>query len=242
VRALAAGAYTGATATLDVGDGNRAYGGTLAPVGNGLVAAFADNSGNAFVRQFSGSGDPNDAGAWTPSPAPFTGSELRLAAGPSGAFLLARAGLLGSAPLQVRRLNGTQAGSPTRVSDTSDAGSHALIEDPAGQLFATWVSRQRPDIRLRTSSDGGRWAEDQLLAAGGQSLDEVDLAATADGGGFATFVRDGPSFFRGGRVQAVPFGNQGPTGKLGLGSLAGGAADPSVVESCQRISFGVVPL
>jgi hypothetical protein len=239
-QALAPGTYTGAKANLDEGDANRAYGGTLAPVGAGLVAAFADASGNAYVRYFDGTGNPNDASAWTPSPPSFPGSEPRLAFGPTGLFVLARGGLLRSAPLQIRRMNGVQAGPPIQLSDTSDAGTHAFVEDASGELLAAWTSSQRPDIRLRTSTDGAHWGSDQLLAAGGHSLEQVHLATTFDGGGFATWVRDGQDTFGDGTVQAVQLGPQGPTGRLGLGDLPGGAADPSVVESCQRISFAVV--
>ncbi|HUO71261.1 MAG TPA: hypothetical protein VMU39_10825, partial [Solirubrobacteraceae bacterium] len=241
-QSLSPGVFTSAKANLDEGDGNRAYGGTLAAVGGGLAAAFADASGRGYVRTWAGAGDPNDPASWTPSQPPFTGSEPRLASGPSGSYLMSRAGLLGSAPLEVRRLIGTSLGPATRVSDTASAGRHVLIEDPGGTLFASWVNRDRPDVRLRTSLGGTRWSADQVLAAGGQSLDQIALGATFDSGGFATWVRNGTGVFGNGTIQAVPFGNQGPTGRLGLGSLPGGSADPSVVESCQRIAFGVVSI
>ena len=35
----------------------------------------------------------------------------------------------------------------------------------------------------------------------------------------------------------MPFGPQGATGRPGLGSLGGGSADPSVVETCKRVKF-----
>jgi len=239
---LSPGTYTGTKANLDEGDANRAYGGTLAPVGGGLAAAFSDASGNMYLRTWPGSGDPNDASAWSPSPPPVTGSEPRLASGPAGTFLMSRTGLLSSAPLQVRRVSGTALGPPARVSDTASADRHVLFEDASGELLASWVSRDRPDIRLRTSTSGTRWSADQLLAAGGQSLDQLALGSAFDGGGFATWIRDGTGAFGTGTLQAVPFGNQGPTGKLGLGDLAGGSQDPDVVESCQRIAFGIVSI
>jgi hypothetical protein len=239
-QSLSPGVYTGAKANLDEGDGNRAYGGTLAAVGGGLVAAFADASGNVYVRSWPGAGDPNDPATWTPSPPPFTGTEPRLASGPAGTFLLARAELIGSS-LQVRRVTGTAVGAPVRVSDTPSAGRHVLFENQSGMLFASWVNGSAPDIRLRTSTGGTRWNADQLLAAG-QSLDQPALGAAFDGGGFGVWVRNGTGVFGTGTIQAVPFGNQGPTGRLGLGDLHGGSADPSVVESCQRIKFGIVSI
>jgi hypothetical protein len=241
-QSLAPGAYTGAKANLDEGDGNRAYGGTLAAVGNGLAAAFADASGSGYVRTWPGTGDPNDPANWTPSPPALNGSEPRLAGGPGGTFLMSRAGLLGSAPLQVRRLTGTSLGPPTQVSDTPSAGHHLLFEDPSGELFASWVNGIGTDIRLRTSIGGARWSSDLLLAAGAQGLAQPALGAAFDGGGFGAWVRNGQGAFGTGTVQAVPFGNQGPTGRLGLGGLPGGSADPSIVESCQRIKFGIVSI
>ena len=71
--------------------GDQAYDGSLAPDARSTgprqpVAAFADLSGNVFVREFSGQGDPNDAANW--SSTSFHGFSPQIVGGPAGVFVL----------------------------------------------------------------------------------------------------------------------------------------------------------
>ena len=69
----------------------------------------------------------------------------------------------------------------------------------------------------------------------GDENGQIDLNAADDGGGFAVLNHTG-GVNSAGEIVAVGFGNQGPTGELGLGDLEGGSGD----VTCQSIGFGAV--
>jgi len=237
-QAISPGRYTSAMANLAGPDPNRAYSGSLAVVGGLPVAAFADLGDRTWMRAWTGQGDVHDASTWAEGPS-VLGSEPRLASGPAGLFLLTASEDRRS--YVVRRVDGGRLGRPVRVTDTDGAAGRDFFQDPGGGLWVGWSEGgARSRLFLRGSRDGARWTTTQTLGAttaatGG--LWSLDLGAAFDGGGFGVFVRGGTGS---GAVLAAPFGNQQPTGRLGLGSLAGGGADPDTVSTCQRLSFGDV--
>jgi hypothetical protein len=134
-------------------------------------------------------------------------------------------------------------GRRVKISDTTSANMRDLFEDGSGRLVATYVDGSIGGglLLARTSSDGGRtWGPRRPLvqAPSSTGLTRTDVATASDGGGFA--VAEYSPRTEGGRIVAAPLGPQGRTGKPGLGSLAGGGADPSVVETCQKVSFAAV--
>ena len=74
-----------------------------------------------------------------------------------------------------------------------------------------------------------------------QGIDQVDLGATDDGGGFATYVAGATSQGYG-TVFAAPFGTQRKNGKCGHRDQPGGGADPNVTTACERIAFRAVEI
>jgi hypothetical protein len=207
--------------------------------GGTVVVAHATISSVVHVRIWSGQGDPLDPGTW--SDASFAGEEPRLASGPSGTFLLSRTA--DAARQQtVRRVTRGGLGAPATIPQTNGSGIGDLVQDGSGRLTATYRQQVGGDERLfaRTSSDGVRWSPAQLLRSQPVTtgLWESDAGAAADGGGFVV-TREAPGGALG-PIVALPFGSQRATGQPGLGALTGGAGDPSVVETCQKISFGSV--
>lgn len=237
VQAIAPGRYEGAEANLGP-DGLQS---SLAPLEGTVAAAFGSLDGGLHVRVWSGQGNPNDAATWGPRFS-FAGEHGRLAGGPAGTFLINRTPPLTRRELVVRRVTRTGLGAPSTIPGTANANIPDLFQDASGRLLATYVQGAGTSVRLllRTSTDGRRWSAPQVLRSVPMTTGiwRTDVAAAADGGGFAlvwqtTTGADGP-------ILAIPFGRQGPTGRPGLGSLAGGSADPSIVETCERISFGPV--
>jgi len=233
---IAPGRFSRATANL----GADGVDSSVAPFEGGTVAvAYATIASVVHVRIWSGQGDPLDPGTW--SDESFPGEEPRLASGPAGTFLLSRTA--DSARRQVvRRVTRGGLGAPATIPQTDGSGIGDVVQDGSGRLTATYRQMVGSDERLfaRTSSDGVRWSPAQLLRSQpiATGLWESDAGAAADGGGFVvTHEAPGGAL---GPIVAVPFGSQRATGQAGLGALTGGAGDPSVVETCQRISFGSV--
>jgi len=236
-QALSPGVYSGQSALL--GGIDRAYSGTLATAGGRPMTAFADQAGNTFIRRWTGAGSPADPGTWNETRT--SGFDPQLAAGPSGAFL-ATAGSASRNSLNVRKLNDIVPGKAT-VLKTGAVGARDTIVDPGGKLRVAWVDRvaKVPQLLERSSSTGGQFSSERILAQAQQGLDQVDLGATDDGGGFATYVAGGSSQGYG-TVFAGPFGTQRKNGKAGIGGQPGGGADPNVTTACERIAFRAVEI
>ena len=241
-QSIAPGLYTGDEANLGGGGPDRAYSGSLATVDGRPLAAFADLGNQTYIRQWTGNGSPNDPAQWTETVTP--GDQPRVAAGPSGAFLVTRP-QFGGGPLQVRRLQGTTPGKAVDVGTTGlefQAARRDLIVDPGGAVRLGWVDHRAPNrIMERSSSDGTRFGTARVLARSTAAIEQVDLGATADGGGFALYTTGG-SFAGSGTVTASPFGSQAPTGLPGLGSLPGGGLDPGTKLDCAEVSYGAVQI
>ena len=237
-QSISPGTYTSAQANLGAGGPDRAYSGSLAAAGGLPIAAFADLSGNTFIRQLSNAGQPANPAAW--SQTQTSGTDPRLAAGPSGVFLA-------TAPqsrdkLQVRKLDGIQPGGATTIKSGA-YGARDFFEDPGGALRLAWVDRDgnAPELLERSSETGRRFEAARVLARTSGGIDDVDLGGTTDGGGFALYTAGGSS--QGfGKILAAPFGDQAPTNLTGIGNLPGGGADPDTTTSATEISYRAVQM
>lgn len=246
-QAISPGSYAGLQANLGAGGPNRAYSGSLSTVDQRPVAAFADLTGNTFIRAWTGAGDPNDPANWSENQ--VRGMEPKLAAGPPGSFLARRAGF--REPVTVSRLDGIVPGAPVNVTAGSDVGARDLIADPGGVVRLGWVDRAPAlwnQVRMRSSRDGKNFASARVIAqtgpgqtTGDDLIGQVEIDAAADGGGFTAYVAGG-GVVGSGRVEVAPFGNQQATGLPGLGGQPGGGAAPGTQVSCQEISYGAVQM
>ncbi|MBK5233037.1 MAG: hypothetical protein JJE13_08680 [Thermoleophilia bacterium] len=238
-QSISSGSYSANPANLGAAGPDRAYSGSLATVDERPLTAFADLSNQIFIRQWNGSGSPNSPANWTETQT--TGIEPRLAAGPIGSFLVDRAGF--GKPLRLSRLNGTSRGQPVTVSDTSDSGSRDLFADPGGALRLAWVDGSSNPSRLleRNTRNGTKLSSPRILAESSSAISQVEIAAAADGGGFATYVSggDGQAY---GEVEVTPSGVQEATNAVGLGSRPGSGAAPGTEVKCQEIDYGAVQI
>ena len=237
-QALKGTSFTGLEANLGGTSGTPWYDGSLAVDGGLPVAAFTDHNGHVIVRRWTGQGDANDAATWTP-PTLFPGDDAQIAGGPSGLFVADKESG-GSGPYVVHRILGATEGPALPLSYPSSYGRR-LIETTSGKLLAAWTTNG-DGLHVSTSPDGASWPKptSTLLAAKGSDLNEVDLGAAADGGGFAV-VHRGAGTSTEAEIVAQPFGPQSATGKLGLGGLAGGeGGDQAATAGCSEIRFGAV--
>jgi hypothetical protein len=233
VQAISAGRYESARADL----GDQGYSSSLARFGGtSVIAAFHELDGRTRVRAWNGQGDVHDAANWSEQVLP--GEDPRLAGGPAGIFLVNREGN----DLRVRSIGADGGVGEAQTVQASQGTSRAdFFQDGSGKLgLAVRRTTEAGDTELvlRSSTDGVRWSPGQVLqrVPFAEGLNSTDIAATSDGGGFAvSHVGNGG---RPGRILATALGRQAATGLPGLGGLAGGGGDPSVVETCQRIKFG----
>ncbi|HEY5143637.1 MAG TPA: hypothetical protein VII98_09060 [Solirubrobacteraceae bacterium] len=234
-----AGQFTRAKAQLGTGD--QAYDGGLADDGVLPVAVFDDLTPTTYVREWSGSGNVNDPATW--STASFPGASPRIAGGPIGVFVLYRDQLVGGNVLVRRIVAGQPSGNPVKLA--GNVQNATIAEDAAGGLAAAWVDAA--GVELRTSSDGVTWTPAQLIAPTppGGTIGDLALAATSDGGGFATYIQNPAGAEGVGTVATSVFGTQRATGKPGLGQLPGGGlgsqiGDQLATTTCSEAKFGVV--
>ena len=230
VQLIRAGQYDGRQANLGGLGPDQAYSGSLGVEGTQLVAAFADLKNQIFVRRLPAGADAGDAAAWTTT-APLAGEEPRLATGPSGTFLMSRPAF--GRGYEIRDLTPGRAAKPVPVSPP--AVSRDLVQDPSGRLIAGWVERGKNEVVARTSGNGSSFSPPQTLFKGAVEPERLDLAAAADGGGFALVEQ-------GAQVLATGFGAYAPTNILGLGLLRGGGSQlpPGAEAGCTRVKFAAV--
>ncbi len=200
------GTYT--TAKAQLGTGDQAYYGSLALDSSSVpepVAAFADLSGNMFVREWSGQGDVNDASTWS----------TRLVSGLPAADRRRRQRRVRALQRQLAQRRQPAAAADSRRAAGRRAGGARQVDHAAGDLRgsdrADRACLHRPaGVEVRTSSNGAEFSPAALTAAipSGQSIGHLVSAATTDGGGFVSFVQD-------------------PVGGEGVGPVAGrGVRDP----------------
>lgn len=244
-----AGSFTTATANLSLRpDRDDASYGTLGLDGTRPIAAFSDFSSTTTVREWTGNGSVNDAGQWTVLRIPGA-DHPAIAGGPRGIALLSEPSVSDGA-LSVRSIapGGLSAGPPQLLA-RGPVHAPTLSADPVSGMFAAaWIDNSDQSVHVRTSPDGRVWGPDQVvMRVSGGELGQLSAAATADGGGFAV-VRDahGAPTTYDGRILAGQFGPTGPTGRPGLGLVAGGSGPPSGDQkgfvACSQVHFGDVDI
>jgi hypothetical protein len=227
---------------------NDAYDGRIGVDGTLPIVAFDDLSGNTYVREWTGAGSVDDASQW--STTQLSNNYIpRIAGGPKGVVLLTQPTLIGGS-LSARRVTnaGTTIGPPTLLTP-HNARLTAISADPvSGEIAATWmqdddVNGQGGGIHVRTSADGGlTWGLDQIVVPVTQSGEpnDVQVAATGDGGGFVTYHL--PAADNDGTVQVAQFGSIGATRKPGLGLAPGGSGptggDTTAYATCTDVHMG----
>jgi hypothetical protein len=244
-----AGSFTTDTANLSLRpDDQDASDGRLGLDGTRPIAAFSDFSGTVTVREWTGNGSVNDASQWTILR--ITGADQpRIAGGPAGIALLTEPDI-STGPLSVRTIaTGGGAAGPPQLLAKQNAQAPTLSADPVSGMFAAaWIDGSDDSVHVRTSPDGRVWGPDRLVmrVPDGQ-LGQLDVAATADGGGFVALrdAKGAPTTYDG-RILAGQFGPTGPTGKPGLGLVGGGSGPPSgdqaAYVACSQVHFGDVDI
>jgi hypothetical protein len=121
----------------------------------------------------------------------------------------------------------------------------AISEDASGRISYAYTDSN--GIEVRSSSDGVNFSGSQLAAVvpAGTSIGHLVVGATADGGGFATYVKNPAGAEGVGQVLVSAFGTQVASGKAGLGTLPGGGigsavGDQLATSTCSSAKFGVV--
>src|SRR4029079_14983997 len=139
------------------------------------------------LRRWNGNEPITDAGNWTTS-ANGVADQPAMTGGPAGVFVMSKA-VFNSGPFDVRRVNvngdGNVATGPPTVMSGDTAQFAAIGEDPSGGLHAAWQQSTydgKEGVYIRNQV-GGTFAAAQRLIDG-MGNGQIDVAATADGGGF----------------------------------------------------------
>jgi hypothetical protein len=140
------------------------YLGTVALIdGTTPLAVFDSGSSMGVLRRYDGSGSLNDPANWTPPQDIGYADDPRLAAGPSGVFLLTT-----DSPdrhLQVRRYLGDSGFGPTSPVGAApgESAQDYMTQDPGGQLHVVLPQITADGSRLMhaTSNDGVTWTQTQ---------------------------------------------------------------------------------
>lgn len=168
--------------------------GTVGLAGSTPVVAFADqqSSQNLLWRAYSGSGDLNDAASWTTQQLVESGvtalnSDVTLAGGPGGLYLMYRRG--GSLQRQyvVRKFTGSGFGQAVGVSERRDPIFGELAQDASGRLHAVWLANGPDRLQWRTSKDGVTWGPTVTIGISDAVFPRMSVDAAGDAGGFASW-------------------------------------------------------
>jgi hypothetical protein len=237
-----AGSFTDEKALLSADATND---GTLAVDGIRPVAAFGDSAGSIYVREWTGEGSVNDPARWTTLR--LAGDRPAIAGGPAGIVLLTQPSI-SDGPLFVRRIapGAGRAAAPLRLTAAAAHAATVSADPVSGRFAAAWIDNSDNTVHVRTSANGTRWTPDTVaMRVPKGTLEELDVAATSDGGGFVV-VRDsaGAVTTYDGRVLAAQFGPTTTTGRPGLGLVPGGSGPPAGDEegyvACTEVHFGIV--
>jgi hypothetical protein len=166
------------------------YSGSVALVdSNTPLAVYANGSGAAQFRRYSGMGDLNDAASWNPPVDIGYGDRMHLASGPSGLFLKSATA---EATLQVRRFDGTTFGPGVVLPNgTGELAQSHMVQDAAGRLHVLWPRNDGDALRLyyATSDDGTNWQQGTLDTDAG--ITQVRTAIANDHVGIAVWATSG---------------------------------------------------
>lgn len=226
VTTVASGRYTPMGAAIADGDFVDSR---LAVVDGRPMVVYRDISGNAYMRHWSGQGDPNDASTWSPQAG--IGGFTPAVTSTGGRAVVATVASLGGGEITVRSPDGAGAVVVNPGGRGSDANVSGL---PDGRVRVSWRGSDR-------AGTGGTWAatvgadgrlQGPAVLVGAASTFQR-MAATVDGGGMVVGEGDGRT------IVMNAFGTRLPTGLPGLGGRPGGGALPAdAFEDCQRIRFG----
>jgi hypothetical protein len=161
------------------------YSGAVGLDGTTPVVAFATAAGEAQVRSYMGTGDPNAATSWSPPLDIGKGDRMHLAGGSKGLFLLSQ----GAAGLEVRKYQAGSFGAAASIPDGTGEYAHAhLVHDATGRLHAVWPRIEGTGVYLyrATSADGVTWQNGQLAKDDG--FDGVRVALAPDQIGLAVWA------------------------------------------------------
>jgi hypothetical protein len=161
--------------------GDHPYGGSigLIDIGTPLVI-YANGSGAAQFRRYSGSGDYYDAANWTPAADIGSVSYPHLAGGPSGLFLITTNP---DHTLVSRKWDGTTFGPDVAISAGASAPSTHAFEDAGGRLHVVFErDGQGADLIHAVSDDGTTWRSGTVTTATdpGDSFGDTRVAAAPD--------------------------------------------------------------
>jgi hypothetical protein len=153
-----------------------------------------------FLLRYDETGSASSESNWEGPVSVGGGYETKLAAGPSGVFLVSQDYAGGENPtaVRVRKLSGIVAGpAVTLAADTSTdlfAGG-AISESPSGHLAVAWPGIRGADqakvMRLFSSSDGGTSFTESDIAHIGDAYtinENAQLAVADSGAGWLTFL------------------------------------------------------
>lgn len=221
VTTVTAGRYTPLGAAIAPGDYVDAR---LAVVDGRPLVVYRDLSGHAYVRRWTGVGDPNDAATWTPQ-APLDGFTPAVTSAGGRAIVALGSSLL-SGTITVRPVVGD--GPATVVGRGANANIAGMADGRArvgwSDVDGTWTALVGADGRIVAPA-----------ALVGPAAGFARLAVAGDGGGMVVGEGDGGTII----LNAV--GTRTPTGLPGLGGRPGGGAlPPDAAEDCQRIRFGAL--
>jgi hypothetical protein len=159
------------------------------------IAAFADGSGAAQFRRYTGSGNLNDAASWTPAQ-DFSASASypRLASGPSGLFLQSDDV---NGKMVVQKFDGSTFGAPVLIPGSPDeltGGSKDIFQDAGGRMHIVWPfgDASGNHIGYGVSDDGTTWRT-TVFESGpdpgnvAQNAGQMRLATAADHVGVAVW-------------------------------------------------------
>ena len=232
-------AHAGQFASDTASFGNAAAGGNgsccllaLDSASQRPVVALA-TGGRIVVREWDGTGSPNDLAQWTTSPSFPAGGQPAIAAGPAGVFV-AGSPCDSCNQTVVRRVTGAGVGPAVPIGPS--ANQFNLSEDGSGTLQAVYgTDTPRHELLLRSSRDGVHFSAPQVIAASASTAFESPrAAATADGGGTAVWEAAG-------RIEVAGFGATAATGQPGLGGVPGGSGPVSGdggSTSCTTVHMG----
>jgi hypothetical protein len=208
--------------------------------GNPVEAYWADESGpgTSSIRfyRYNGSGGLDTESNWTPKAAKGTevgpGYEPSLAGGASGLLLAYQdASQEATAPLLVRKYNGTAFGAPVMLDSDPTYRyyeSGVIAQSPSGEVAVAWPWSNSSVIRLFLSTDGGAtFSPGSAIASTEGGGNDVHLAVASDGQGWVTFL-DEHGLELADLNPLTPQGQQpGPGGSTGNPPSTGTTATPT---------------
>jgi hypothetical protein len=162
------------------------YSGAVGLDGTTPVAAFATGAGEAQVRSYLGTGDPNTAASWSPARDIGKADRMHLAGGTRGLFLLAQ----GAAGLEVRQYDAAAGfGTATSIPDGTGEYAHAhMIQDATGRLHVLWPRIEGTGFFLYHARSGDGVAWQTVALTKDEGFDGVRVALAADQIGLAVWT------------------------------------------------------